>query len=176
MSKSNVAPSLSTRILNAAKSIEQQRNDYLNSKNLLPGHDTFILVLKMNDGITMGNLAESISMSASATTKIAMKLETAGFIRREPSRVDSRQNHAFLTESGKALASEIAETYDALDAQLTSKAKAKDIERGFKLFDRLESDASSAAKTPKKAGSKKNKAKDKNLDNPKQKKKKKSKD
>lgn len=176
MSKSSALPSLSSRILNAAKSIEHKRIAFLTSKNLLPGYDELILALKFSNGITMGALAESTGISASSATKITTKLEAAGFVRREASRVDSRQNHAFLTDTGKTLANEIIIEYDAIDAKLTSKAKPKEIERGFKLFDRLESDPSSAAKTPKKAGGKKNKSKTLDDAGSKSKKKKKSKD
>lgn len=125
----------------------------------MPGHDAFLLALKMNPGITMGALAEQLEITASSATKIAIKMETAGLIRREASRIDNRQNHAFLTENGTAVVEEIITAYENLDNKLINNAKPKDIERGLKLFDRLETDPSSAAKTPKKAGGKKNKKK-----------------
>ncbi|MGB7334187.1 MAG: MarR family transcriptional regulator [Salaquimonas sp.] len=142
-----------------AKTIENERNVLLQSKGLFPGHDSFLLTLNANDGITMGALAEKLDISASSTTKIAIKLEEAGFIRREPSRVDSRQNHAFMSESGKNLASEIITGYEILNSKLLIKVKTKDVEKAFKIFDRIESDSASAGKIPKKAGKKKDKKK-----------------
>lgn len=158
MSKSIPVPSLSARVLHLAGSIAEKRNAFLAAKNLQPGQDHFLLALNEANGITMGALAEKTGNSASSTTKIATRLEAEGLVRRETSRVDSRQNHAFLTDKGKALAEEIVGAFQALDAELVSRARPKDVDRGFKLFDRLETDPSSAAKTPKKAGGGKKKS------------------
>lgn len=158
MSKSDPVPSLSSRILRLAKSIEEMRNTFLLENGLQPGHDALLLTLGESDGITMGSLAEKTGNSASATTKIAVKLEAEELMRRESSRLDSRQNHAYLTEKGGVLVDQITAAYRAIDNELTEKARPKDVERGFKLFDRLEADSSTAAKTPRKAGSKKQKS------------------
>lgn len=148
-------PSLSSRVVKLAKKIQTERNGYLATKGLLPGHDDFLLALSAADGVTMGILAETLDISPSSTTKIAMKLEGSGYLRREPSRIDSRQNHAFLTDEGQALVSEILSAYNAMDEELLKGIKSKDTERAFKFFDRIESDPSSAGKKPKKAGKKK---------------------
>ena len=82
-------------------------------------------------------------------------METAKLLRREASRLDSRQNHAFLTDTGAELATEIIAAYAALDEMLTKAVKTKETERAFKLFDRLEGNPDSVGKKPKKAGKKK---------------------
>jgi DNA-binding MarR family transcriptional regulator len=138
-----------------AKQIQMERNTFLASKNLLPGHDDFLLAIGSADGITMGALAEALEITPSSTTKIAVKMEAVNLLRREPSRVDSRQNHALLTAEGVALVSEIISAYKMLDDRLLKTVKSKEIEKAFRLFDRIEADPSSEAKKPKKAGKKK---------------------
>ncbi len=151
----NAIPSFSGRVVKLAKQILSERSEFLASKSLLPGHDDFLLAIHANDGITMGALAELLDITPSSTTKIAVKMETASLLRRETSRLDSRQNHAFLTDTGAELAAEIMAAYAALDEMLTKTVKAKETERAFKLFDRLEGNPDSAGKKPKKAGKKK---------------------
>ena len=151
----NAIPSFSGRVVKLAKQILSERNEFLSSKNLLPGHDDFLLAAHANEGITMGALAELLDITPSSTTKIAVKMETAKLLRREASRLDSRQHHAFLTGTGAELATEIIAAYAALDEMLTKAVKTKETERAFKLFDRLEGNPDSVGKKPKKAGKKK---------------------
>ena len=138
LNKATAPISLSTRITQIADLIKQRRSEFLSTKELVAGHDDYLLALKNANGITMGNLAETIAISPSSATKIAIKLEESGFLRREASRIDSRQNHAFLTDQGEALVAEIIAAYEALDQELTSKIKTKDVEKAFKIFDKID--------------------------------------
>lgn len=119
---------------------------------LISGQDDFLLALLSTDGITMGALAETLGISASSATKAAIKLEAAGLIRREASRVDSRQNYAYLTPAGREKAREIISLYETIDADTFAKLKEKGVERFVKLLDRLEKTDKGAGKKPRKAG------------------------
>ncbi len=123
----------------------------------MSGQDDFLLALLASDGITMGVLADTLGISASSATKAAIKLEASDLVRREASRIDSRQNYAFLTPKGREIALEIIARYDKLDETLFSRLKGKGTERLLKLLDRLDN-LGGAGKQPKKAGSKKKKA------------------
>ena len=103
----------------------------------------------------MGDLAALLDISPSSTTKIAIRLEELGLIRREASRIDNRQNHAFLTDEGTALANEIALSHAEYDAELASQLKGKDMERLVRILDRLEGRDEPVGKKPRKAGKKK---------------------
>ncbi len=171
LNTANSPVSLSTRITQIADLIKRQRNEFLTTKDLTSGQDDYLIALHNADGITMGNLAETIGISPSSATKIAIKLEEAGYLRREASRIDSRQNHAFLTEAGEALVNEILSTYQLLDQALVAKIKSKDIERAFKIFDRIDKGPKIVEKSPKKAGTKKSRLKEPKKRGAKQKKK-----
>ena len=151
----NEIPPLSSRVLAVAGKIRQKRIAELAEKGLSEGHDDYLLGIHRNPGITMGDLAALLDISPSSTTKIAIRLEELGLIRREASRIDNRQNHAFLTDEGTALANEIALSHAEHDAELASQLKGKDMERLVRILDRLEGRGEPVGKKPRKAGKKK---------------------
>ena len=145
------------RLIEVGARIRRKQTDYLAGKAVTPGHDAFLLFLLREDGSTMGMIADQLGIGAPSATKFATKLEAEGHIRRETSRIDSRQNHAFLTEAGRQLAETIAAEYAAIDAAILEKLRAKDGERLAKLVVKLEAAVDGKvtdkkAPKPKKAG------------------------
>ncbi|MCB1439204.1 MAG: winged helix-turn-helix transcriptional regulator [Nitratireductor sp.] len=145
------------RLIEVGARIRRKQTDYLAGKAVTPGHDAFLLFLLREDGSTMGMIADQLGIGAPSATKFATKLEADGHIRRETSRIDSRQNHAFLTEAGRQLAETIAAEYAAIDAAILEKLRAKDGERLAKLVVKLEAAVDGKvtdkkAPKPKKAG------------------------
>ena len=151
----NEIPPLSSRILAIAGKIRDKRIADISARGLSEGHDGYLLAIHRNPGITMGDLASLLEISPSSTTKIAIRLEELGHVRREASRIDSRQNHAFLTDSGAALADEITLSHGNCDAELAGRLKGKDMERLMRILDRLEDRGEPVGKKPRKAGKKK---------------------
>ena len=155
---------LTSKMMNLSDKLFEQRQTLLSEQNLDLGQDIFLLELLKNDGVTMGILAEKLSMTASSATKMATKLEKKGFISRKPSRIDSRQNHAFLTEEGKTKAKDIITLITDLDQLIIKKLKKKDNERLYRILEVLEAVAKGkklpSSKKPKKA-KKPQKSKDK---------------
>lgn len=156
---------LSARLIELSQKILTDRESILGQHNMIRGQDEFLFALLASDGMTMGSLAEKLSISASSATKAAIKLEAANLVRREASRVDSRQNYAFLTQEGRDMARTLVELYDKHETELFARLKTKDTERLARILDRLESKQSGAGKKPKKAGVKK-KQKSKKPKNP----------
>lgn len=148
-------PPLSARLLAVAGKIRSRRAAGLSEKSLSEGHDDYLMAIHRNPGITMGDLASLLEISPSSTTKIAIRLETLGLVRREASRIDSRQNHAFLTEDGTQMVNEIAIGHGDDDAELFARLKGKDADRLMTILDRLEGRNEPVGKKPRKAGKKK---------------------
>ncbi|WP_162841514.1 MarR family winged helix-turn-helix transcriptional regulator [Salaquimonas pukyongi] len=148
-------PPLSARLLAVAGRIRSKRAADLSAKNLSEGHDGYLMAIHRNPGITMGDLASLLEISPSSTTKIATKLEALGLVRREASRIDSRQNHAFLTDDGTQMVNDIAIGHGDYDAELVSRLKGKDADRLMAILDRLEGRNEPVGKKPRKAGKKK---------------------
>jgi DNA-binding MarR family transcriptional regulator len=150
---------ISSKIIRLAFGLSGRRNEILSSCDLLPGCDEMLLVLVANDGVTMGTLAELTGASASSTAKTAAKLEAKELIRRESSRMDSRQTHAFLTESGREMAGKILENYTTLESGLNKSLKTRETERLLislqKIANFLNGEKPVKLKKPKKPGKKK---------------------
>lgn len=59
--------------------------------------------LAENDGITIGAIADRLSLESSTITPPVKRLEQAGLLERRRSKTDERQVHVHLTEAGHAL-------------------------------------------------------------------------
>ena len=149
-------------MLSVSRLLRARRNAILEAEGMSEGNDAFLFLLSREDGITMGVIAEKLAIGAPSATKIATKLEELGLIRRESSRIDSRQNHAWLTGQGQETASRLAAAYHAMDGEIMARMRGKDTERLEKILTRLEASAEgrdpSLAGKPPKGGKKKKKA------------------
>lgn len=62
--------------------------------------------LAENDGLTVGAIADRLSLESSTITPPVKRLEQAGLLERRRSTTDERQVHVWLTEAGRALVRE----------------------------------------------------------------------
>ncbi|MGX5664918.1 MarR family winged helix-turn-helix transcriptional regulator [Rhizobium daejeonense] len=62
--------------------------------------------LSENDGLTVGAIADRLSLESSTITPPVKRLEQAGLVERLRSTTDERQVHVWLTEAGRALVRE----------------------------------------------------------------------
>ncbi len=62
--------------------------------------------LAENDGLTVGAIADRLSLESSTITPPVKRLEQAGLVERRRSTTDERQVHVWLTEAGRALVRE----------------------------------------------------------------------
>ncbi|KQV70204.1 MarR family transcriptional regulator [Rhizobium sp. Root1220] len=60
-------------------------------------------VLWENDGMTVGAIADRLSLESSTITPPVKRLEQAGLLERRRSKTDERQVHVWLTASGRDL-------------------------------------------------------------------------
>jgi len=65
---------------------------------------TALFVLERQDGCPLGQLADALSINASAATATLERLERAGLARRRPGTADRRVVCAWLTDAGRQLA------------------------------------------------------------------------
>jgi DNA-binding MarR family transcriptional regulator len=60
-------------------------------------------VLGENDGMTVGAIADRLSLESSTITPPVKRMEQAGFVERRRSTTDERQVHVWLTAAGRDL-------------------------------------------------------------------------
>ena len=87
--------------------LERQRRHYLDEHlqhyNLHGTMFLIILFLDRNPGASQDNLCEYLLIDKSGVARKCRRLEDLGYIKREQSPEDKRQNSLFLTENGQKL-------------------------------------------------------------------------
>lgn len=144
-----------SKILLLANEIEKKRKAILKAYKLSIGQEIFLNALLEKKGMTMGMIGEKINTAAPSTTKYATKLESLGFITRQPSKLDSRHYKANITQSGKETIKAINQAYEEIDTKFHKALKTKDTDRLERLLWKLTtkgSDKLDSKKKPKKAG------------------------
>lgn len=111
---------LGPRINRASKMIKRKFNEAVNEEGLFSGQQHIVLILKHNEGLTVGQIAEIIGV-ATATASVSVKrMEKAGFVIRKSDENDSRITKLYLTEKGNSATEHIKDKMDALE-QIVSK-------------------------------------------------------
>ncbi len=94
-------------ILRYISHLERQRRRYLDEhlrdKKLFGSMYMVILFLEKEPGSSQDELGAFLGIDKSAVARKCRRIEDAGYIRREQSQDDRRQNKLYLTESGKDL-------------------------------------------------------------------------
>ena len=67
------------------------------------GQHRFLMELFSHKGISQGEIAHNLSMDKSAVARALMKLEKAGFVRRERDSTDRRIVRAYLTNEAESI-------------------------------------------------------------------------
>lgn len=87
----------------------------LAEQDLYPGQDAVLLALDEDAGISLRDLAIRLAVRPPTITKTIARLSVQGLIEKRPSPDDARQSHAFLTEKGEALVSEVKAAQKAVE-------------------------------------------------------------
>ena len=67
------------------------------------GQNRVLAALADEDGLTPGELAERLQVTTPTIVKMATRMETAGFLRRERDPKDNRLVRLYLTDNGRAV-------------------------------------------------------------------------
>ena len=91
-----------------------------------PGQAFALRMLGANDGISQRDLAEAMHLSRPAVTTMLQRMEKAGLIDRRPDEHDQRVMRTYLTEQGKALESQMRDTFASYISASFDSMSAKD--------------------------------------------------
>jgi DNA-binding MarR family transcriptional regulator len=81
---------------------------------LHPGQEVLLLELAQSGPMIQAQLSEALGCEPPSITLITRKLEASGHIRRKPAPSDKRASIVELTDSGRALASQVKQIWCAL--------------------------------------------------------------
>ncbi|MER0238772.1 MarR family winged helix-turn-helix transcriptional regulator [Fulvimarina sp. MAC8] len=74
---------------------------------LHPGQDTVLTAISENEGISLKDLANLLSVRPPTITKTIARLSAQGFVEKRLASSDSRQSRAFLTVEGRMAAKDL---------------------------------------------------------------------
>ncbi len=104
------------RLLEVQSRLERQLGAELEARCNLP-HAWFEVLVRLGrseDGrLTMGSLAEQVSLTTGGVTRLIDRMESAGLVARVPCPTDRRVAYAALTDAGRAKLDEAAPVHAA---------------------------------------------------------------
>lgn len=104
------------RLLEAQSRLERRLGADLEARCNLP-HAWFEVLVRVGRSdagrLTMGSLAEQISLTTGGVTRLVDRMEAAGYVERVPCRTDRRVAYAVLTDAGRAKLDEAAQVQAA---------------------------------------------------------------
>ena len=104
------------RLLEVQSRLERRLGADLEARCDLP-HAWFEVLVRLarsDDGrLTVGSLAEQISLTTGGVTRLVDRMETAGYVQRVPCPTDRRVSYAALTDAGRAKLDEAAQVHAA---------------------------------------------------------------
>jgi DNA-binding MarR family transcriptional regulator len=101
----------------ASRAIRAYRGRALQAHGLHAGQNVMLEQLWREDGLTPGELAELIGIETPTVTRMAQRMERAGFVRRVPDMADRRLVRVRLTEAGQRLRAVIPAAMARADEQ-----------------------------------------------------------
>jgi MarR family transcriptional regulator, 2-MHQ and catechol-resistance regulon repressor len=104
------------RLLEAQSRLERRLGADLEARCHLP-HAWFEVLLRLGRSdagrLTMGSLAEQISLTTGGVTRLVDRMDAAGYVERVPCPTDRRVSYAALTDAGRAKLDEAARVHAA---------------------------------------------------------------
>lgn len=124
------------RITRVSKMLRCRFNEAANEVGLFSGQQHIILLLKLNRGLTVGQVAERIGV-APATVSVSIKrMEKAGFVEKKADEKDARITKLYLTEKGEDAPDHIKEKMDIQEKYITNGMTPEEIVLFSDLLDR----------------------------------------
>jgi MarR family transcriptional regulator, organic hydroperoxide resistance regulator len=103
----------------ASKLVRAAADQALRKHDLRVGQNLLLELLWERDGRTIGELADTLQVSAPTVAKMVTRMEATGFVKRRRSETDTRVVRVRLTPKGKASRDAVRQELTEIVAQLT---------------------------------------------------------
>ncbi len=84
---------------------------------LYRGQPSLIFALAEADGRTQTELAAQLHVTPATVTKMVQRMESAGFVQRQPDADDQRISRVYLTAAGRAVSADLERIFATFDAE-----------------------------------------------------------
>jgi len=85
---------------------------------LYRGQPLLLAVLWEREGLAHSDLAEALNVTPATITKMAQRMEQAGFIYRVPDQDDQRISRVYLTEKGRLVRDQVDQVFRTLEEEM----------------------------------------------------------
>lgn len=126
------------RLAQAAKAHRARSGAHLGRIGLHPGQETVLKLLAEEDGQTMSQLAQALSVQPPTVTKMITRLAAQGLVRRTAAENDGRLARVKLTDDGRARIEDIDRAWKRLEKEALAGFDDKDRKRIRKLLREIE--------------------------------------
>ena len=89
----------------------------LEKLGLYRGQPPVLFSLWEQDGLTHGELAQRLQITPATITRMIQRMEKAGFVQRKPDSGDQRISRVFLTDSGRAIRTQLQAIWDQMEVE-----------------------------------------------------------
>ncbi|MGL5115876.1 MAG: MarR family winged helix-turn-helix transcriptional regulator [Beijerinckiaceae bacterium] len=109
----------------------------LSELGLFPGQDQVLRALSIEDGRTMGQIADLLSIRPPTASKMVSRMETQGLLARRERDNDGRLVAVYITESGQTRLAEIDRIAKRVEREALSGLDDKDMRRLRRLLKKV---------------------------------------
>jgi len=125
---------LLVRVCRAHHTLASQKFEKL---GLFRGQPPVLFELDQQDGMTHGELARELGVTAATITIMIQRMEQAGFVERRRDVQDERVSRVYLTESGRAVLAEAKALTDEMETACFSDFDARELQQMRELLERV---------------------------------------
>jgi DNA-binding MarR family transcriptional regulator len=134
MAKDKTADPVGQMLTLAARRHRARQAAMLAEIGLFPGQDQVLLALLRRDGLTMGEVAEELSIRPPTASKMAARMGAQGLVERRNASDDARLVTIHITVQGRALADAIRRIARKIEKQMLAGLDDKDERRLRRLL------------------------------------------
>jgi DNA-binding MarR family transcriptional regulator len=121
----------------AFKAIWAQLARELEAHGLHPGQEHLLKQLWLEDGLSIGVLAERVGIEVPTVVRAVTRMEAAGILRREPDPTDRRRALVLLTDRGRELEQVVPNVLADVDRRATSRLSPEERAELLRLLDEV---------------------------------------
>lgn len=140
--------SITFRLAQTARAARGRSGSHLVRIGLHPGQDSVLKALAEQDGLSMSQLAQTLSVQPPTVTKMVSRLAAQGYVERRASKGDGRQAHVFLTQQGSETIADIDRGWKRLEREALVGIDEKDVKRLRKMLRQIEKNLSASPEEP----------------------------
>jgi DNA-binding MarR family transcriptional regulator len=89
----------------------------LEGLGLYRGQPPVLRILWREEGLTHTELAARLNITPATLSKMLQRMEKAGFLKRTPDPLDQRVSRVYLTETGRAVQSDVQRVLERIEAE-----------------------------------------------------------